>query len=565
MYCVKCGHPLDEEVEFCPNCGAQIHKVSVETEEEAPAVLPEEKAAPRKGAKLFLMIGAAAVILVSLVLLLVNFGAVRAWFAGTFTSPEDLFVNVYKATADAVLDPLLQEYEKNLTEGAKAAMSSQSQILIEPGQQILDTFAYAIYGGEGDVSWLSEIRLDVDLAVKDKLQRNAFCLGLGEHDILSLELITDSENQKQYMVVPELSQQGLMMALNQDGQPQLPDMTKLYEAMPSAQVIRQIYDRYSDIMLKGFSNVEKSKEEISLGGITQELTVLTAMCDEADMIEMTVAVLEQAKQDTDIKKILEDMEPWYQEVLAQAAYGAPAEMEQQSLYAEFVAETDAMLADLQEQLQKADPENQMYLYTYLDKNFHIAGIKLQATGMEDNMSLMTLQQDGRLTMEVLYGDVRLTGSGEVRDNVVFDYEMFIGSEKMLDISLEGITQTAGTVYIEPSAALMAELAAQMGMDSSSAGVMGMADVVMCIRYEKTEEGSKSVVSLLSNEVSLLDVTVTGKMTQEQQITVPANTVDVNNEDALYNWLSGLDLAGLIDKITQAGAPKELFASLLVGE
>ena len=182
--------------------------------------------------------------------------------------------------------------------------------------------------------------------------------------------------------------------------------------------------------------------------------------------------------------------------------------------------------------------------------------------MEDNMSLMTLQQDDRLTMEVLYGEVRLTGSGEVRDNVIFDYEMFIGSEKMLDISLEGITQTAGTVYIEPSAALMAELAAQMGMDSSSAGVMGMADVVMCIRYEKTEEGSKSVVSLLSNEVSLLDVTVTGKITQEQQITVPANTVDINNEDALYNWLSGLDLAGLIDKITQAGVPAELFASLL---
>ena len=170
MYCIKCGHPLDDGMEFCPNCGAQIHKVSVETEGEDPAphVKSTENTESGKNLKPFIMIGAGLLLLVALVMLLINFGALKNWFVGLFTTPEELLVNVYKATANAVLEPVLQEYDENLSDGNQGSLSSRAQILVKPGQQILDTLAYAVYGGEGDMSWLSEIRLDVDFAIKNK-------------------------------------------------------------------------------------------------------------------------------------------------------------------------------------------------------------------------------------------------------------------------------------------------------------------------------------------------------------------------------------------------------------
>ena len=77
MYCIKCGHPLDDGMEFCPNCGAQIHKVSVETEGEDPAphVKSTENTESGKNLKPFIMIGAGLLLLVALVMLLINFGA----------------------------------------------------------------------------------------------------------------------------------------------------------------------------------------------------------------------------------------------------------------------------------------------------------------------------------------------------------------------------------------------------------------------------------------------------------------------------------------------------------
>lgn len=564
MYCLECGHPIDEEVEVCPNCGAQLHKMSVETEEEktASVTLSEDNASPRKNSKLFLMIGAGVVVLAALVMLLVNFGAVKNWFTGLFVSPEDLFVNVYKGTANAVLEPILQEYDKNLKKGGADAIAGDGQILVKPGKQMLDTLAYSIYGGAGDMSWLSEVRFDVAVAINDKLQKNVVVLGLGDQDILSLELIADSENQKQYLTVPELSGQGLVIDMSQMQELQEADMTKLYAAMPSGQVIKQIFDRYADILLGGFSNIEKNTEEVTLGGITQELTVLTAMIDQTDMIEVAIKLLEQAKQDQDIKKILEDMEPWYQDMVAQNAYEPLDKDEHLSLYEEFIEEIDATLADLQEQLKKADPENQMYLYTYLGKDYHIAGIKVQATGMEAPVSFMMLSQDSQFAAEFFLDDTKVTGSGQFGDSMSAGYELFVGADKMLDLKLESVTQTAGVIYLEPSAALMMELFEEMGVDSASAGMLGMADIVLRINYEENEDTSKSAVTLLSNDTSILEVVVSGEMTEPQEIKVPENAVDVNNEDAIYNWAAGLDIEGIFENITQAGVPEELFASLL---
>lgn len=565
MFCVKCGHPMEDGDDFCANCGAEAEKnILTETEEElASDVQTDDAGTAKKSANPLLLITAGVVVLAAIVVLLLNFGTVKSWFVRSVTSPEELLKTVYKTSAAECLSPVLESYGKAFDSGEGQKLSSQAQIVLKPGETVLDTVALALYGGEADMSWLSDVRLETEFSIQGSLQKNVIGLGLGENDIVSLEMITDSENQKQYLTVPELSEQSLLMDMSQNTDISSVDMTKLYDAMPSGQVIQSIAERYMDILLGGFSNVEKKTETLTLDPISQEVTVLEAYIDHVDLLEVAIAVLEQAKQDEDLKAVLEDLGPWYNDMMEQSmAFDyeySDTSFEPLDLYAEMIAGIDASLAELQEQLADADPENYLYLYTYLDQNNGIIGIKLVVSGMEEPVSCLTLTQDGQFVSEILFGDMQVNGSGNEADSLNGSYTVSVESEKLLDVKLENITQTSGVVYLEPSAALLAGIAEDMGMD---AGMVSMADVVLRISAEGTDENSQCTISVLSNEVSLFELDISGEMKEFQEFDLPVNVADSSDEEASYSWLMGLDIAGLITNLTEAGVPEELFTAMM---
>ena len=344
------------------------------------------------------------------------------------------------------------------------------------------------------------------------------------------------------------------------------DMTKLYEAMPSKQTICKVADRYADILLGGFSNVEKNTETLTVDTVTQEVTVLEAYMDHADLLELAINVLEQIKQDDDVKGILEDLGPWYNDLMEQSMYsyydGFELEYEEEDLYTELMAQVDEALADLQEQLSDADPENHLYLYTYLDSSNKIIGTKLVISGMDEPVSWLALEQAGQCAMQALFGDLQIMGSGS---NAQGSYAVSVADEKLMDIRLENITQTSGTVYLEPSASLLTGIAEEIGMDSSMASMVAMADVVIRVDFENSDDASQCSVKILSNEVSLLEVGILGEVLEVQSIELPQNAVDSDDEEAAYSWLFGLDFAGLFTKLTDAGVPEDLLTAMLMAQ
>lgn len=566
MFCVKCGHPIDDGNAFCANCGAAIENASSEeVQTVSPLDTQPENTARKKNKSLLLLICAGVVALAAIVALLLNFGGLKNWFVRSVSTPEDLMATAYKTAAAQALAPAMESYGSSFKAIQDGKYASSGQIAFKPGQQILDMLSYAVYGGEGDMSWLSDIRLGVDYALEGGLQKNVLGIGLGENAIASVELITDAENSRQYIRVPELNEQALWMDMSQGEDLSSVDMSKLYEAMPSAETVGQLVGRYMDILLSGFSSVEKKSETLSLDGISQDVTVLEAYIDHADMIETAIAFLEQLKQDPDIKAVLVDLNPWFNDMMKQSMSSyydyAESEYEPQDLYTEFTAQIDASLAQLREELSNADPENHLYLYTYLDEDNNIVGVKLSISGMEETVSCMTLTQAGQFSTEMILGGLQIKGSGVEQSSLSGSYAVMVENEKILDITLENVTEASGVICLEPSAVFLADVAEEMGLD---AGMVSMADIMLRISTESTAQNSHYTVSVLSNEVSIVELEISGEVTEVGEILLPADALDANDEEAAFNWLMGLDLEDVMGKLQEAGVPEELFAALLQG-
>ena len=563
MYCVKCGHPAEDGNVYCARCGAQLQKPLVIPEEDDVVQDTQTKRNPAViSMKPLLLIGSAVLILTSLVLLFLNFGAVKNWFIRSASSPEELLLIAYKSSVSSSLSPFVETYESVLTSVKAADSGVHSEITLKPGKQILDTLSYALYAEEGDLSWLSEIRLSTDLMQQDKLQECVLALELGNREIVSAEIIADSVNQKTYLSVPEMQPQWLMSAKKNDFNTVSPDMSKLYESLPSKQVLGQLAERYMDILLGGFSNVEKYSEEMTLDGISQDLTVLEAYIDHQDLLEVFAAVLQQAKTDEDIKQILEALNPWYNDVMEQSMVSYHdyfgTDYEPVDLYREWIAKIDASLSELEEEFKHVDPKNHLYLYTYLDDNNKIVGSKLMISGMDEPISWLTISKDNQFVCQILFGELQIAGSGTITESLNGTYSVQTGKEELMQIRAENLTRSKGTLYFEPSAFVLQQLAAEMQI----ADAADMADIVLCICFEENNTDSQCEFLVFSSDVSLMELHISGKATEYPNILLPENVTDAANEENIYNWLSGLDWEHLLENLSDAGVPEGLLEGLL---
>ena len=563
MYCIKCGHPAEDGNVFCGKCGAKLQEPLVISEdEESERNSSQEKNAAAKKLKPMLLIGAGAVVLVALVLIIMNFGAVKNWLLKSASSPEDLLLIAYKNYLSTASTPLMDKYEEMLTAVEDANFKNQSTIILKPGKQALDMACNTIYAGEGDVSWLSEVRLDVDLSIRNELQESAFTVGLGGQDIVSLNSITDSSNQKMYITIPELNPQSLIIDTNQNSGIGYANMAELCEALPSRQMLEQLAARYMGILLGGFSNVEKYSETLTLDGISQNVTVLEAYIDHADLLDVSDTLLKQIKDDENIKQILDDLNPWYNDLMEQSMtpYNGYFESgyEPVDLYEALIAAVEDALDELEDEFDTADPDNYLCLYTYLDNSNKIIGINLLISDMEEPLSILTVSEDGRYASQILVGNMQISGSGSVSDAFDGNFVLCVDNEKLFDIKAENVTQTAGMISFELSEAAREMFSEEMGLSNADKIVFG-------ICFEDNGNDEQYTISIIIDDEPLFELFISGKTQNSAEIILPENAVQSDDENVAINWLTGCDFEKLFSNLSDAGLPEDFLNALLQEE
>ena len=608
MFCGKCGNPVDEDAMFCANCGAPVEK-----ETTAPAAEPvapvAEPAAPVEEAPVYpefqqeptaeetvqdfvqseypelalntegevskpkkkisaipFLIGGAAVVVVAVLLAIFNWTNVSGFFTRTFSSPEKLQSKVYEDVISDTFDKLtVSEKEQKEAAVDLSNMGVESEIRFNIDEQILNMIPT-----EGmDISWLSDIAIKADVSLKDKLEKVAMDLILGDTSIIGAELIADLESMEYYVSVPELNDQAIYMDMasmfDEMGTiyPSIYDpenLEKIAEVLPSAEVLEGLVNRYVGLLMSGFGKVEKSNEKVKISGVTQNLHVLKATMDEDDLVKLAENLLKTLKKDDDIEDILLNIEELTGE---------------EGIYDSFVEAMDEALESMDEDDMEL-PSFKLTLTTYLNDANDIVGISAKVStnmGMKvtiEPFSWVRVEQGKKFASELVISGGELAivfeGKGENGKTTNSEYTLSYAGDELLTVEVKDYVsneeQVSGTVRIVPSEYVMDMFMEEADLSQAVIDLIGTAEPALEMKIDSNGQVGNVSYALTVGTKNLVAISINSKVTTADSIVLPEKYVEMTADSDGSEWMETMNpefLDTLMDRLIEAGVPAELFA------
>ena len=575
MFCKNCGNPMDDDAVFCPNCGTAVENEvpaaepvepveeipvlqqedeildpsvepemdAAETEEPAFALNTEgEVAAPKKKInKLPFLIGGIVAAVAAVLLVVFNWANVSGFFVRTFSSPEKLQTKVYEDMVSKTFDAFtVSDKEKKELPYDPSNVGVEGEIRLSIDEQILN-----LIPADGmDVSWLSDIAIGYDMSIRDKMEKIAMDLILGDTSIISAEAFANLESMEVYYSVPDLNDQAIYMDMaslfDEMGTiyPSIYDpenLEKIAEILPSQEVLEQIITRYIGVVMSGFGDVEKSNEKVKVSGVSQNLHVLKATMDEDDLLKMAENLLKTLKKDDDIEDILLSIEEYVGE---------------EGLYDSFVEYMDEALESLDEVDRDDLGSFKLTLITYLNDANEIVGntVKLSLPGLGMGMkyepiSWVRVEQGKKFASELVISagteSIVFEGKGENGKTTNSEYTLSYDGEELLTVEIEDYVSTdnqlAGTVRIVPSEYVMENMMSEMDLNDSIADLIGSASPALEIDFSSDNQGGSFSVALAAGAKKLIAISSTSKITGADAIEHPTDYVEYKDDESLTEW------------------------------
>ena len=426
------------------------------------------------------------------------------------------------------------------------------------GDTALDLFEQAIFAGPApvDISFLKEINLDMDVGMNGQMEAIQLALGLKGQHIVSANLLMNMADSVIYAALPELNDQWIKLEAGSADMPNVitggmssPAMlAELAEALPDAETLAKVLDRYLNIALKELDNVEQTTTTLEVGGVKQECTVLTLKVYEADALAAVKAVLNEAKDDAELKKIIEDAAKGMED-LAGEDIGAD------EAYADFKEGVEDLLAELNE-VTETDTENPIQLDTYVDKNHNIIGMKLNMDSQGERYDVVyfyNLTEGDKTAFEFAVpsdvddtDDFKVSGTGTKKDGKTSGtYTVSMQGMDMVTVKIADLTDETGTITLTPSA------------DLFPAGVTDMLGD-LSLQIKLSADGI--ALNILGDNEVLLGLDIKAVESDGPDMNVPSNAVDGTNSSAMEKWAEKLAMDKLMDNLEKAGAA-EFFEAL----
>ena len=602
MFCKNCGNPMDDDAVFCPNCGTAVENEvpaaepvepveeipvlqqedeildpsvepemdAAETEEPAFALNTEgEVAAPKKKInKLPFLIGGIVAAVAAVLLVVFNWANVSGFFVRTFSSPEKLQTKVYEDVVSKTFDTFtVSDKEKTELPYDPSNVGVEGEIRLSIDEQILN-----LIPADGmDVSWLSDIAIGYDMSIRDKMEKIAMDLILGDTSIIGADAVLNMETMEYWFRVPDLNDQAIYMdvgsLLDEMGTVVMPaiydteNLEEIAEILPSQEVLEQIITRYIGVVMSGFGDVEKSNEKVKVSGVSQNLHVLKATMDEDDLLKMAENLLKTLKKDDDIEDILLSIEEYVGE---------------EGLYDSFVEYMDEALESLDEVDMDDLGSFKLTLITYLNDANEIVGntVKLSLPGLGMGMkyepiSWVRVEQGKKFASELVISagteSIVFEGKGENGKTTNSEYTLSYDGEELLTVEIEDYVSTdnqlAGTVRIVPSEYVMENMMSEMDLNDSIADLIGSASPALEIDFSGDKQGGSFSVALAAGAKKLIAISSTSKITGADAIEPPTDYVDSKDDESLTEWTENMKtdfLDTLMNRLIEAGVPAELF-------
>ncbi len=613
MFCKKCGSQLSENAAFCSNCGEPVTasteanvnpytSYSAQSAPEQPVQQPEGQSGadtvPGTGSQLYTqqnshqsaypeqaqavdrfaqpefdepkkkakksfktLIVAAAVVLVAAILVAFNASALQGFAIKTFGSTDDYFKYVEDKALDSYASGISKSYGSLLSYNDVTG-ASKAQLKLKVGEdalELLETYIAQSAGEEIDLDWLNTVTVDVDSNFKDNVSQIGTALSIDSQVLADIDVIVDMNEMDVFVGILNLSDKYLKTSADTDDvdasandamtefMEMLPELKK---ELPSEKELDKLIDKYLGIVMDNLNEVTKSTEVVEVGDVSEKLTVLEFELDSDTLLEISIAVLEEAKNDKQLKKYITNVAEYLEkeDIIDDAA----------DVYDDFV---DAIEDEL-DIIEDIDDDNEKILtiVDYINSDHEIVGRDIE-TPYGDILSYITVRDGKNFASEFeIPNTLRIEGSGTDKGGRInAEFTLESSGQEILDITVKDFDNKKaaqgylnGSVVIAPTTYTLK----QMGLDDMNASVLAIADPAIEFVFSSEKNSSTVEINLLNDDELFVGITISGEQTKASKIEIPAGSDVIDSEDAA-EWEESVDFDSFISALRDTTLPEEL--------
>lgn len=503
-------------------------------------------------------------------------------FAASYKETEKAALDKLVAGFSAYWDAVMAQYEKGQETGFNAKMKLTVE---ETGKAVLG----AMVGM--DFSWLNTVTMDMTEIIKDGKEAINADILLNDAPVGTMNICMDLANMTEYFQIPELSQNYMAIPLIPSMEETIADETgamseediaayqaymEEYQAsietylkivsdmttvLPDTKTLSTLLDRYGNILIENFGDETVTEEALSVEGVSEDCTVYEEILTEQEVLSILREVLTTAKEDQELKGLL-DM--W-----SEAGGG-------EDLYAQLVAGADSALADLPEEgSEEINPEAAMFnSKIWTNAEGKIVGREFDFTDETGTESypLISWKNPSADGNSALYfelwldtSSITLTGSGQSGDQgLTGEYLLAFDGVKTVGIGVNNLkSDTEAPGYMNGSFNFSL-LDTGTEEEPNPLAAFGLTANIISDAAAQT---SQVDLSLTSSGAPVVTLSVTGGYEASgESVEMPDQAVldaalSVESEEDMTAFAEGLDWTTVLTNLGAAGVPEELINQL----
>ncbi len=588
MFCKKCGTSIEEGGKFCPNCGEPVSSVDAAKASNTPnipdsgaqnqAIPPityrpggnntaQEDKKNYKKWPIFVGVAVAAVVVIAVVLL--NFARINNFVHKTFSSPEKYYQYVEKKAAKEMAGNTAACYETMILDSLnfydKSVEGELKAELDEEGQELLGLLGLAGI----DVSWIENVSVRGGSSIKGDTVSMEGGLNLNDTDILTGKVILDAETECLYAQIPELNKKYLGINAGEDEDieemlemlPQMQQSNKeSIDAMPDRRDMEKLINRYASIALSCVDDVSKEKDVLSVDDVNQKCTKLKVTIDMETFYDMMEAVLEEMKDDKDIKKIITEAAKANDEN-TKMLLGESADAEE--VYEMFQEGIEDFLDEL-DYIKDYEADEKIVMQVYVDSKGQIKGRTVKFDDLK--ISVLAPQRGSKIGYELSVKEdgesIELSGMGKKSgDTVTGDFDLKYNGTALINITTKKFNvedMKKGLLNGQVTVRAASTIGRVLGTVS---GLSILEDLSMTMDFSSSDKQYSCKVGVAYDDKAVASIAASVKSGKGTAASVPGKGSvvmidDYEDTDALEEWLEELDLNKFVSTLDKAGVPDE---------
>ena len=489
--------------------------------------------------------------------------------AASYQEAEKAALSQFIKGFSSYWDVVMEDQEKAMA-GTKAVMT----LKLEDGGKTLLSAA----SGGMDFSWLNILTMDMTAAVTEGKEIVNGAILLNDSPLCNMNMYMDLNELVEYLQIPELSETWMKMPLLDSLEISEEELAQTFESeeemqaymeymeaykasmknnfkvlsdltsfLPDTATVSALLDRYGNIIIDSTAEGTSSEETISVEGISEDCTVYESQITEAGVLSMMKNILTTAKEDQELKGLLDK---W-------------SETSGEDLNAQLQTNADVLLADLTGEGSDAAVVTSK---AWVNADGKIIGREIGAEDETGSIPVFTWKNpssDEKSALFIEFGageeTMTFTGTGQSSEGLLNgEYVFAVNSVKMLGIKAENLETHPKVPGYYNGKIGVSVLDAGTEEAPNPLAAFGLDINVASDAEAKTNQVDFTVTN---SGAALVTLSVNGGYA-DASVSAPEQAVldaslDITEEGAETSYIQGMDWTAILDNASAAGAPAEL--------